>query len=112
MVNLAARSYIYNIPKGLSISNQKIHKIELHGFGNASKDGCCSAIYQLVKHADGTTSGLLTAKSRISKGETSIHQLELIAGHMVANSLENVRKALKKFALNSRQSKGMEAICS
>ena len=59
------------VPRSLSICNQKIHEIELHGFGDASKDGCCSAIYLLVKHAGGTTTDLLTAKSRISKKDTS-----------------------------------------
>ncbi|XP_065645500.1 uncharacterized protein LOC136075974 [Hydra vulgaris] len=33
------------IPRNITVLNHKIKKIEIHGFGDASKDGCCSAIY-------------------------------------------------------------------
>ena len=91
------------IPRSFTKINQKIKEIEIHGFGDASKVGCCSTIYLVVvvHHDKGTSVNLLTAKSRISKRGTSIPRLELIAGHMVANSLDNVRNALQRYPVVS-----------
>ena len=71
----------------------EITGIELHGFGDASKDGCCSAIYVVVQQ------GLITANSRIAKRDLSIPRLKFIAGHMVANSLYNVRESLASYPI-------------
>jgi hypothetical protein len=46
------------IPRSITKPNQKIFEIELHGFGDASKEGCCSAIYAVVHHSEGTTTQL------------------------------------------------------
>ena len=37
-----------------------IKKIEIHGFGDASKDDCCSTIYVVVHQGNKVTQGLLT----------------------------------------------------
>ena len=41
--------------------------------------------------------GLLTTNSRIAKQDLSIPCLELIAGHMVANSLCNIHESLASY---------------
>ena len=67
----------------------------LHGFGDARKKGCSTAIY-----ADGkVTQGLLASKSRITKKDTSIPSLELVSAHMIANLLTNFRTALDGYAI-------------
>ena len=48
------------VPISLMRQNQKTHGIELHGFGDASKEGCYSAFYAAVKQSKETTIGLLT----------------------------------------------------
>jgi hypothetical protein len=98
---LGALPDMVTIPRSITKPDQKIIAIELHGFGDASKEGCCSAIYAVVHHSEGTTAQLLTAKSRIAKRETSIPRLELIAGHMVVNSLDNVRNALHRYPITA-----------
>ena len=56
--------------------------------------GCSAAVYAVVHQREKTTQGLVTSKSRIAKPNVSIPRLELIAGHMVANLTDNVRRAL------------------
>ena len=85
------------VPRSLCLIDQEIHSVQLHGFGDASKQGCCSTIFVVIHYGDRTTQGLLTAKSRIAKKDLSIPRLELVAGHMVANSLDNVRKLLTTY---------------
>ena len=85
------------IPKTRAI----ISGVELHGFGDASKNGCCSAIYAVIYQRNEVSKGLLKANSRISKRDTSIPRLELIGGHMVTNSLSNVRNALHNYPIIS-----------
>ena len=89
------------IPRSIPTKYAVINGVELHGFGDASKDGCCSAIYAVVYQGNQVSRGLLTSNSRIAKRDMSIPRLELIAGHMVANSLSNVRNALHKFPITS-----------
>ena len=62
------------IPRSITVLNYIIKKIEIHGFGDASKDGCCSAIYVVVHQGNKVTQGFFTAKSRISKRGCSITQ--------------------------------------
>ena len=66
-----------------------IQSIDLHAFGD------CAAVYAVVAQESGSTQGLLTAKSRLSKRNLTIPRLELVAGHMTANLAANVRDALE-----------------
>ena len=98
---LKALPDMVTIPRSITKPNQNILEIELHGSGDTSKEGCCSAIDAVVHHSEGTTTKLLTAKSIMSKRQTSIPRLELIDGHMVANSLDNVRNVLHQYPITS-----------
>ena len=82
------------IPRSIPVMNLEITEVQLHGFGDASKNGCCSAIYVVVHQGDVISHGLLTSNSRIAKRDLTIPRLELVASHMVANSLYNVRDCL------------------
>ena len=83
------------IPNSITVLNHIIKKIEIHGFGDASKDGCCSTIYVIVHLRNKVTQGLFTAKTLISKRGCSIPRLELISGHTVANALTTLNWHLK-----------------
>ena len=85
------------VPRSIPVMNLEIAAVELHGFADASKVGVCSAIYVVVRQGDVTSQGLLTSNSRIAKRDLTIPRLELVAYHMVANSLYNVRNALRRF---------------
>ena len=56
---------------------------------------------EVVNHSMETVKGLLTAKARISKTNTSISRLELISGQTAANMAKNVRQALKQLPIVS-----------
>jgi hypothetical protein len=56
--------------------------------------GCSAAVYAVVHQREKTTQGLVTSKSRIAKQNVSIPRLELIAGQMLTNLTDNVRRAL------------------
>ncbi len=89
------------IPRSITKGIRKIKEVHLHIFADASNLACSSATIAVVEHANGTVKGLLTAKARISKRNTSIPRLELISGHMAANMAKNVCKALKQLPIAS-----------
>ncbi|KAL9976916.1 hypothetical protein ACROYT_G014258 [Oculina patagonica] len=95
------RKWLCNLPETLSVKRavapfrEAIQFIQLHAFGDASSQGVCAAVYAVVGQESGTTQGLITSKSRLSKQNLTIPRLELVAGHMAANLAVNVRDALQ-----------------
>ena len=89
------------LPESISVprcvSMKTVKDIQLHGFGDASKDGCCVTIYVVASDGVETTQGLLSSKVRVAKKNLTIPRLELISGHMVANMLDNTRNILKRY---------------
>ena len=82
------------VPRSVTLYRENIIRIDLHAFGDASKDGTAAALYAVVHQGSGTSQGLICAKSRISKQRT-IPQLELIASLMAANMMNNVVRIVK-----------------
>ena len=62
----------------------------LHIFADASALACSCATIVVVDHSTKTVKGLLTAKARISKRNTSIPRLELISRQMAANMAKSM----------------------
>ncbi len=82
------------VKRTLAPHRQPILEIVLHAFGDASTRGVCAAVYAVVRQADGTTQGLVCAKSRLAKRNLTIPRLELVAGHMAVNLVDNVQLAI------------------
>ena len=82
------------VPRFITKLTEKIESINLHGFGDASKQGISATVYAIVNQKSGSNKGLLVAKSRLAKKDLSIPRLELVAGHLVANMLESTTKIL------------------
>ena len=59
-----------------------------------------ATVFAVVQQPSGSNQGLLTAKSRLSKKGLTIPRLELVSGHMAANLVHNVKKALEGFPVN------------
>ena len=76
---------------------EDIEEINLHTFGDVSSMGVAAAVYAVVKQPSGTSQGLVTAKSRLPKQGLTIPRSELVSGHMAANLVDNVKKALDGF---------------
>ena len=74
--------------------------MKIHTFGDASGKGVCAVVYTVVSQKSGTTQGLLTAKSRVTKQGLTIPRLELIAGHMAVNLAVNVRDSLTSLPID------------
>ena len=93
------------LPESISVprcvSMKAVKDIQLHGFGDASKDGCCVTIYVVASDGVEKAQGLLTSKVRVAKKNLTIPRLELISGHMVANMLDNTRNILKRYPVTS-----------
>ncbi|CAB4027597.1 Pro-Pol poly, partial [Paramuricea clavata] len=89
------------IPRSITKGIRKIKQVHLHIFADASNLACSCATIAVVEHSTETVKGLLTAKARISKRNTSIPRLELIGGQMAANMATNVCKALKQLPIAS-----------
>ena len=85
------------VERPLTPHRQPIQEIVLHAFGDASTQGVCTGIYTVVKQEQGTTQGLVCAKSRLAKRNLTIPRLELVAGHMAVNLAANVHTALNNY---------------
>ena len=90
------------IPRSLTEVERPVTSIEIHGIGDASLTGCCSAVYLVIHQGEITKQGFLTAKSILSKRDLSIARLELVASHMTSNLVKNVSKALKKYPITGK----------
>ena len=73
----------------------------MHGFGDASGQGTCAAVYAHVIQPSMSSQGLIISKSRLSKKGLTIPRLEIISGLMTANLLENVKGVLKHLPIRA-----------
>ena len=78
-----------------------ITAIDLHAFADASENGVATAVYATVFQETGTSQELLTAKAHIAKKGLTIPRLELVAGHMAANVVDNVKRVLKGYPVRN-----------
>ena len=86
-------------PRSIVRHQETIERIDLHGFGDASGSGVACAVYAVVSQRSGTNQSLVTAKSRLTKKNTTIPRLELTSAHMATNLLINVKNALSGFPI-------------
>ena len=89
------------VTRTFSPYREPIDAVELHAFGDASGRGVAAAVYAVVRQDSGTTQGLVAAKARLAKQRLTIPRLELVAGHMAVNSVDNIRHALDGFPVTS-----------
>lgn len=82
------------VPRSIVKHQEEIEFIDLHAFGDASGKGVATAVYAVVKQPSETSQELVVAKARLSKKGLTIPRLELVAGHMSANLVNNVKQAL------------------
>ena len=58
-------------------------------------------MYAVVKQPSGQNTGLVAAKSRLTKNNLTISRLELMSTHMSANLVDNVRTALAAYSVKA-----------
>ena len=75
--------------------------MELHLFGDASITGTSAVAYAVIHQTSATKQGFISSKSRLSKKNTSIPRLELVAAVMAANLAENIRNSLSHFNITT-----------
>ena len=85
------------IPRSLAQHQERIVGIDLHGFGDASNLGVASAVFAVIRQAQGAQQSLVTAKSRLAKQGLTIPRQELVSAHMTVNLINNVKEALTGF---------------
>ena len=91
----------FTVPRSLVVHREKIEQIDLHSFGDAFANGVAACVYAVIRQASGTNQGLIAARSRLSKEGLTIPRLELVAGHMAVNLVDNVRDALDGLPVRS-----------
>ena len=96
------RRFVKNLPDKIEVPHiiskeGEIQGIDLHAFGDASGNGVSRAIYTTVTQDSGTSQGLLTAKARLAKKGLTTPRLKLVAAHMTANVVDNVKTILKGY---------------
>ena len=80
------------VPRTVSV---KGGTFSLHGFADASASAVCAVIYAVEnKNGHFINSQLLVAKSRIAPKGQSISRLELVACHVLAKLMKNVKESL------------------
>ena len=89
------------VPRSLTTHREPIKSIKLHSFGDASKNGVAACAYAIIKQASRTNQGLVAARARLPKLGLIIPRLELVAAHMAANVIVNIREALSGFPVES-----------
>ena len=83
------------VPRNVASGVGLVQAVHLHVFADASIIACSAVTIAIVEGERGVVKGLLTSKSRISKRNTSIARLELVSGQIAANTVRNLRNALK-----------------
>ena len=89
------------VPRSLVGNSSEVKAIELHLFADASNLACSAVTIAVIEQSSGTVKRLLTSKSRISKKNTSIPRIELVAAHMAANMAKNIHNALHRLPIKS-----------
>ena len=81
----------------LVISEEKLRRVELHGFSDASEVACGACIYLRSTDVQGNiTTRLLCSKSRVAPlKRLSLPRLELYAAMLLADMYQASRRALK-----------------
>lgn len=87
----------FEIPRSILKANKEITTIDLHVFADASLNGVATVVYAIIDQGADKEQGLITSKSQFSKKGLTIPRLELVAGHMAANVVDNVKKALQGY---------------
>lgn len=93
----------FTILRSLVVHQEEIEQIDLHSFGDACANGVAACVYAVIRQASRTSQGLIAARSRLSKQGLTIPRLELVAGHMAVNLVDNVRDALDGLPVRSTQ---------
>ena len=88
------------VPRSLLECREEILSTVFPAFGDASSKGNSAAVYAVTHQSSGITQGLVTSKSLAKKGLTT-PRLELVAGHMATNLVDNVKEALQGFPIRS-----------
>ena len=87
------------VPRSIVKHQEATTSVSIHAFGEASSQGMSTAVYAVMHQPSRVSQGLMTAKSRLAKKGLKITRLELMAVHMAANLVSNVRDALEGFPL-------------
>ena len=89
------------IPRSLARAKEPVQAIDLHVFGDTSGTGTAAAVYAVPYQESGSNQGFVAAKARLAKKGLTIPRLELVAAHMAANLVDNVRNAFEGCAVRS-----------
>ena len=90
-----------DFPRSLTSLEDGIEAVDLHTFGDTSKDGTSATVNAVVHQKSGISQGLIAAKSRLAKKELTIPRLELVSAHMATNLVENARNVLGGYPVRS-----------
>ena len=91
------RKWMKNLTNGVSMTRslvrklEKIDAIDLHSFGDASNNGVSAVVHAVVHQETDVNQGFVAAKARLAKKSLTIPRKELVAGHMSANLVRNVK---------------------
>ena len=89
------------VPRSLIKTGKRVKAVHIHQFADASEIACSTVTIAIVEDETNRVMGLLTSKSSIAKKNTTIARLELISGHMAANMVRNMCKALHGLPIQS-----------
>ena len=89
------------VPRSINRECRRTKSIHIRKFADCKQPSLFHRTIVAVETMTGTIKGILKSKSRISKRNTSIARLGLVSGHMAANEVRNVCRALKQRPISS-----------
>ena len=101
------RKWMKSLTNGISMTRSvvrklgKIDAIYLHSFGDASNNGVSAVVHAVVHQKTDVNQGFVAAKARLAKKSLTIPRKELLAGHMSADLVRNVKEALENLPIRN-----------
>ena len=89
------------VPRSHLECREEILSTVFPAFGDASSKGNSAAVYVVTHQSSGITQGLVISKFWLAKKGLTTPRLELVAGHMATNLVDNVKEALQGFPIRS-----------
>ncbi|XP_068735250.1 uncharacterized protein [Montipora capricornis] len=90
---------LVSVPR--SVVDNRVMRLVLHGFSDASDLAVCSVIFVVAYHeALPVKQNLLVGKSRIAPRNTSIPRKELVVAHMLSQLMNHAKQTLENQPIN------------
>ena len=93
---LKPSTYKSTIPRSIPLPDANLNHTDIQVFGDSSIMRKCAVAYAvcLSSKSNGAQQNIIVSRSRLAKQKLSVPRLKLVATHMAANLVDNIKTAL------------------